>query len=261
MKKLLCTLFFIFCFCTAVQARELPTEQNISPNKIWTLVFTGPFDKNTLNEISVVDDYGNNIEIERKIINDKTVTIEPTDGAWGRGINYTMKIGDIKSSKGKIIKEHSTKKFVTGGTDFTPSGPYQDDEKYLYENMSKMAWHDGSVARLSKTYDIDIFKKDNVINVFFNIDTWSTQNLMNSPNANEVLKMQIEKAWDYTKSKYPNENINVGVYFNELLNYKVAGYDDTQIQYDKDTGKYRVVFLLAAIYPDGKEYILNGGGK
>lgn len=260
MKKLICTMIFIFCFGFTAQAKELTAKENVSPNKIWTVKFTSAFDKNTLDQVKVVDNYGNDIDIEKKIIDDKTITVEPVDGAWGRGVTYQLQTNNIKSFEGKLIKDPVTMTFKTEEINFTPSGSYILDEDYLYGHMGTITWHDGSIARQVNCYGVNIFDDNSGgITVAFYTDTWSTKNIMDSPTSGQSIKLQVETAYNYMKAKYPNKNINVGLFYREFLNKKIDGYSNLELVYDAATGKYKVMVLLGAVYPNGQEYILNGG--
>ena len=257
MKKLIYTLIFIFCFGFNVQARELTAQQNVSPNKVWTIALTDGIDQNTLNEIKVVDNYGNNIDIEKKVIG-RQVIIEPTDGAWGRNVTYQLQTNNIKSTKGKLIKSPVTMTFTTGGVNYNFTGDYKTDAYNLCKKAG-VSWHDGSKAYALNAYDITIFKANNIIQVDYSVDMWSLQNILNSSSSAAAMKTLVDYTYDYMKAQYPNEQIRVGIFLYEFLNKKIDGYTNDEISYDNLTGKYKVSVLLGGKYEDGKEYYITEG--
>lgn len=255
MRKLICVFVFILCFGINVQAKELAAKENVSPNKVWIIKLSDSIDQSTLNEIKVVDNYSNNIEIKKTMIGIKEIAIEPLDGAWGRGISYQLQTNNIKSVKGKLIKEPVTMNFTTAKTSFIPSGEYQTDEAYLYKYNSVINWHDGSKTKLLICDSVDIFDDSTGITVALNTDIWSTRNLLSSSKSKEVMSQLIKNAQNYMKQKYPNKNITVGIFLNEHLNKKIEGYTDSELSYDNKTGKYKLLVLLMSIYPDGKQVV------
>jgi hypothetical protein len=231
----------------------------VSPNKIWNITLTDDIDQSTLDQIKVVDNYGNNIDIEKKLTDSKHVTVEPVDGAWGRGVTYQLQTNNIKSVKGKLIKSPVTMAFTTGGIDYTPSGNYPNDESYIYKNMAGITWHDGSTIHQVNCYSVKVYNDDiGGITVAFDTDIWSTQNILNSSSSVSSIKMQLNAAYNYMKAKYPNTNIRVGLFLHEFLNKKVEGYRDDQITYNAKTNKYELLYLLGIKYPDGTEHYFDG---
>lgn len=233
---------------------------NVSVNKIFTIYLGQAVNSTILSDINVYDGNGNTVDIDVMVKEDsKKVIVAPVCGAWGRGQDYTIEIKDINSTTGKELKEPVTLKFSTEGKSFTPGGDYAADEKYIYEHYSKVAWKEAAGYTGYNCYKLSVTKNDGAIIVYLDTDVFGIDNIVTADKTNvtKAMDQQLEAIYKYMKDKYPNETINVGLYFNESLNKYPTGAESKNVKYDENTGKYCHMLLLAGRNYDGRKHFIT----
>jgi hypothetical protein len=233
---------------------------NVSVNKTWKIHLGQPIDYNTLNGVAVYDSNRDTVDIEKVIDADKkSLIVSPKCGAWGRGLDYILKIKNVDTILGDELKEPVTLKFSTEGKSFTPSGSYSEDEKYIYEHYSKAIWKEQGGYTGYNCYRLIADRNEGNIIVYLYTDTFGLGNIVNAAkdNVTKAMDQQLEAIYKYMKNKYPNETINVGLYFKESLNKYPTGANSRDVKFDESTRKYCHLLLLTGRNHDGRKYFIT----
>lgn len=101
-------LLFIFMFIpsTAIQADDFTVwtaQSNISQTKTWTIKFNQAVDTDSIKNITVVDNKGNNVAISTSMgADNKTVVVTAPTGGYSSGQTYNLVVNGVTSNGNKV---------------------------------------------------------------------------------------------------------------------------------------------------------------
>lgn len=134
--------FTIFCivFTMVFSARAEATDyrlfgeyENVPLDKVWTIEFNKPINKDSSNNttIFIKDDFGRNIESTIEFETDKTVVVRPNAKYDSASIYYLYVTNGVKGLQGDLLKEQIYIKFLTSKSEGVNS------EKFVSSHFSK----------------------------------------------------------------------------------------------------------------------------
>lgn len=99
-------------------AQEFPSEENVSPTKIWTIKCNSPIDISSIDtrNVYVTDSTGYPLKVKVNAgNNDHSIIVAPPEGGYHAGQTYKLYINNLKSGDGKLLKCPYVKSFTISG--------------------------------------------------------------------------------------------------------------------------------------------------